>query len=236
MLHDHDAELAPEKAAAAELARALFCYEGEDGSKARLLLLSATPYRMLTLNTDDPEEGDHYADFLRTMRFLFGEEDGLARVEELKAELTKFRRALQSMPGSREAARVQRDRLQDMLSQVMARTERVDSTEDRNALVRAYEPELTIETDDLREARAVAHVARLASAPGIVEYWKSAPYLLNFMREYKLRDRLLALKKGASKELRQAIGRLLRTRSVRLRSRIQKFRNARMRGVSGYRL
>jgi len=235
LLHDHDAELAPEKAAAAELARALFCYEGDDGSKARLLLLSATPYRMLTLNSDDPEEGDHYVDFLRTMRFLFGEEDGLARVEELKAELTKFRRALQSMPGSSEAARVQRDRLHAMLSQVMARTERVDSTEDRNALVKAYEPELTIETDDLREARAVAHVARLASAPGIVEYWKSAPYLLNFMREYKLRDKLQALKKGASKELRQAI-RKASPHQIR-KAQVEEYaeiplRNARMRALA----
>jgi len=50
LLHDHDAEVAPEKAAAAELARALFSYKGEDGSRARLLLLSATPYRMLTLS------------------------------------------------------------------------------------------------------------------------------------------------------------------------------------------
>lgn len=80
LLHEHDERLAPEKAAAAELARALFSYSGPDGSSARLLLLSATPYRMLTLSSDDPEEGDHYSDFLRTMRFLFGDVDGEPRL------------------------------------------------------------------------------------------------------------------------------------------------------------
>jgi len=205
LLHEHDENLAPEKAAAAELARALFSYSGSDGSSARLLLLSATPYRMLTLSSDDPEDGDHYSDFLRTMRFLFGDVDGEARVKELENELSQFRRALQAMPATRSAARIQRDRVHHILSQVIARTERVDSTEDRNALVRELKPQLTIETDDLKEAKAVSHVAELVSAPGIVEYWKSSPYLLNFMRGYKLRERLQAVKLRPAKELRTAI-------------------------------
>lgn len=205
LLHEHDENLAPEKAAAAELARALFSYSGPDGSSARLLLLSATPYRMLSLSSDDPEEGDHYSDFLRTMRFLFGDVDGEARVTELENELSQFRRALQAMPASRSAARIQRDRVHHILSQVVARTERVDSTADRNSLVRELKPPLTIETDDLREAKAVSQVAELVSAPGIVEYWKSSPYLLNFMRGYKLRERLQAVKLRPAKELRTAI-------------------------------
>lgn len=205
LLHEHDENLAPEKAAAAELARALFSYSGPDGSSARLLLLSATPYRMLTLSSDDPEEGDHYSDFLRTLRFLFGDVDGEARVKELEIELSQFRRALQAMPATRSAARIQRDRVHHILSQVIARTERVDSTEDRNALVRELKPPLTIETDDLREVKAVSHVAELVSAPGIVEYWKSSPYLLNFMRGYKLRERLQAVKLRPAKELRTAV-------------------------------
>ena len=205
LLHDHNADSAPEKAAAAELARALFSYKGTDGSKARLLLLSATPYRMLTIKTDNAEEGNHYDDFLRTMRFLFGDEDGIARVEELKRELINFRRALQSMPATRSIALQHRDSVHGLLSQVIARTERVDTSEDRNALVRELKPEITIETEDLREAVAVAHVAELVNAPSTIEFWKSAPYLLNFMRGYKLREKLQTLKAQPTKELRAAI-------------------------------
>lgn len=205
LLHEHDEERAPEKAAAAELARALFSYSGPDRSTAKLLLLSATPYRMLTLNSDDPEEGDHYADFLRTMRFLFGDEDGEARVKELESELALFRRALRTVPEGKAPAIFRRDRIHCILSQVMARTERVDSTEDRNAQVLEVKPRLTIETEDLKEAKAVAQIAGLVGAPGIVEYWKSAPYLLNFMRDYKLREKLQSAKLRPAKELRQAI-------------------------------
>ncbi|MBX5177308.1 DEAD/DEAH box helicase [Rhizobium lentis] len=205
LLHEHDEQLAPEKAAAAELARALFSYSGGDGSKARLLLLSATPYRMLTLNSDDPEDGDHYSDFLRTMRFLFGAEGGDARIKELETELMNFRRALQAMPETSVQARVRRDRVQRILGEVIARTERVDSSDDRNALVKESKPELRIETDDLKEAKVIAQVAALVGAPGVVEYWKSAPYLLNFMRDYKLRQKLQTVKLRPSNELRHAI-------------------------------
>jgi len=205
LLHEHDESVAPKKAAAAELAQALFSYSGLDGSSARLLMLSATPYRMLSLSSDDPEEGDHYSDFLRTMRFLFGNDDGEARVRELKSELSQFRKALQAMPQSRLTAHIQRDRVHHILSQVVARTERVDSTSDRNSLVTESKPPLTIETDDLREATAVARVAALVGAPSVIEYWKSSPYLLNFMRGYKMPEQLQKMKLRPPKKLRTAI-------------------------------
>src|SRR5690606_14264982 len=47
------------------LARALFDYPD-----AKVLLLSATPYKMYTMYYERAED-DHYADFMRTVRFLF---------------------------------------------------------------------------------------------------------------------------------------------------------------------
>ena len=44
-----------------------------------------------------------------------------------------------------------------------------------------------VEPDDLRSAAVVAELARVTKAPDAVEYWKSAPYLLNFMRDYALK-------------------------------------------------
>jgi hypothetical protein len=55
---------------AAELAHHLFDHvDPETGRATRTLLLSATPYRMYT--TADEVDGDHYADFLATCRFLY---------------------------------------------------------------------------------------------------------------------------------------------------------------------
>ena len=48
----------------AELAQELFKYHGHLGDRARVLMLSATPYKMMTLS--DESKDDHYRDFLET--------------------------------------------------------------------------------------------------------------------------------------------------------------------------
>ena len=69
--------LDPDKEAGA-LARGLFEYQHE-ASRARVLLLSATPYKMYTLAHEEGE--DHYRDFIDTLRFLT--DGNTTRVEEL---------------------------------------------------------------------------------------------------------------------------------------------------------
>ena len=56
------------------------------------------------------------------------------------------------------------------------------------------EPKLLakVEPKDLRSAVSMSEVARVLKAPDTVEYWKSAPYLLNFMRDYALKRALRA--------------------------------------------
>src|SRR3546814_12948165 len=105
------------------------------------------------------------------------------------------------MPAKKELARETRDKLHSTLSQVIARTERVDRTEDRNALVRESRPKLTVETGDLEEVREVSKIADLVGAHSVIEYWKSAPYLLNLLRGYTLPDRLQSLKRLPANEL-----------------------------------
>jgi hypothetical protein len=85
---------------AAILARELFDYSGSDGHAARTLLLSATPYRMLTLAGDEPDEGDHYLDFLETLSFLYGHEKGPEVAATLAREMRTFRGLLHSLPQS----------------------------------------------------------------------------------------------------------------------------------------
>lgn len=72
-------------------------------------------------------------------------------------------------------------------------------------MMRDIDVQVTVESADLIEARAVARVAAAADAPGTVEYWKSAPYLLSFLRDYKLGQRLENLKDAPGKALLEAI-------------------------------
>jgi len=185
---------------AALLARELFTYCDRSGRGARTLLLSATPYRMLTLAGDAAEEGDHYEDFLNTLRFLYGSEKGSGVAASLAAEMQAFRGFLHNLPQSYSAACGARAKVEDCLKQVIARTERVSSTEQRDSMVREPPVKVTLNAADLAEAHVVAGLARVLGAPEIVEYWKSCPYLLNFMRSYDLKHRLKdqALKPSAA--------------------------------------
>lgn len=181
---------------AAHLARELFNYRDPQGHAARTLLLSATPYRMLTLQGDQAEDGDHYGDFLETLAFLFGKARGREMVSTLDREMRAFRTALQGLPAAKGDAMTQKAKVETSLKQVMCRTERVSSTIDRDSMVCEPKMALTIHVDDLRQAMAVSGVARAFEAPDVIEYWKSAPYLLNFMRDYALK-RVMKEKEGA---------------------------------------
>lgn len=190
---------------AAMLARELFDYSGGDGHAARTLLLSATPYRMLTLAGDEPDEGDHYQDFLETLSFLYGREKGPEVAATLAREMRAFRGLLHTLPQSHASAVEARQGIEQRLRAVIARTERVASTIERDSMM--SEPTLAVSVGpaDLAQASALSQVARTLDAPEIIEYWKSAPYLLNFMRHYSLKQLLTAAAQAPSAALRGAI-------------------------------
>jgi len=197
-------ELLHGESEAAELAHKLFDAVDPAGNQAKVLLLSATPYRMLSLREDDADAGDHYREFLDVLDFLFGERGAEVRAE-LETEMRHFRNALQTLPGSFNRAKDIKSGIEGTLRRVIARTERVSETTDRDAMMRDIEVPVTVEPSDLIEARAVARVADAADSPDTVEYWKSAPYLLSFLRDYKLGQRLEHLKDTPPEALVQAI-------------------------------
>jgi hypothetical protein len=192
---------------AADLARELFDYSDGDGHAARTLLLSATPYRMLTLPGDEPDDGDHYRDFVETVSFLYGRTKGPEVAKSLEREMREYRGFLHALPEARFEAIAARDRVEQRLRKVMARTERVASTVERDSMVSEPPMTITIQPADLLQAVAVSDVGRALDAPDITEYWKSAPYLLNFMRDYALKRRLKEKLDRPSPNLRDALER-----------------------------
>lgn len=167
---------------ASELARSLLEYPD-----VRVLLLSATPYRMLTL--DHEQDDDHYPDFIRTIRFLFG--DKQEEVDKLEHELQRYRRALYGLSkASEDELYSARDCIQDILRSVMVRTERVAVTKQRDAMVVEKVRHVPLIEDDLFQARFIDSVSQEVDSTDMVEYWKSSPYLLNFMKDYDLKKKL----------------------------------------------
>lgn len=219
---------------AAELAHELFDYSDGNGHAARTLLLSATPYRMLTLSGDEPDDGEHYRDFLETLSFLYGRTNGPQIAATLEGEMRQFRGFLHALPEARPAAIEARRGVERHLRKVMARTERVASTVNRDSMVAEPPMSIIVQPADLRQAASVSDVARALEAPEITEYWKSAPYLLNFMRDYALKRLLKDNLERPAARLREA---LVRARPAMLdHARLDAYEpldpaNGRMRGV-----
>jgi len=172
-------DLLGNETAAGELAQELMSYPD-----VRVLLLSATPYKMLTLYG---EEENHYEDFLHTLEFLL---DNKGHVKQIRDDLDAYRVSLYQR--SENGTEI-RDRLQNRLRKVMVRTERVSATRDRDAMVHEPPVETSLLPADLHRASALDNLTRAIGAQEAIEYWKSAPYLLNFMKGYKLKEQFSEL-------------------------------------------
>lgn len=184
-------DLLDSKSRAARLIRQLLNFKyrhdaPEAGLRARVLLLSATPYKMLTLYGDEGE--DHVSDFLRTCCFLCEEDEEVMR--GLRAAIRRYRLGLLDGQGRVQDLDEARRDLEARLLRFMARTERVRVSAKRDAMVEEVESKPPIRIEDLRQAQVIDRIATILKARDPIEYWKSAPYLLNVMRRrYRLKDR-----------------------------------------------
>jgi len=174
---------------AAELAHEFF-----NQSDARVLLLSATPYKPFTYSEEAEEGGGHYADFLKTLEFLAASDEP---VESLQADLAAMRQA--ALAGEPTAAI--RDRVQAQLRRWIARTER-PTGDTRATTLDSETSRFRVESDDFAGFVALRRVADEVKAPLGVEYWKSAPYFLNFLSGYRVGERVRDWMKDAESRAR----------------------------------
>ena len=168
--------------AASELAQGFF-----SNPQVRTLLLSATPYKMLTLQEDHAVGDDHHQDFLRTFGFLVNNSNAAAAFGALLAEygleLVRMRNhgtdRIQYLSGC----------IADNLRRVMVRTERLAVSDDRNGMLREVHPRgLRLDRREVRAYRQLQRLGRTLEQNDTMEYWKSAPYLLNFMDQYEIKS------------------------------------------------
>jgi hypothetical protein len=158
---------------------------------ARVLLLSATPYKMYTRGLDAGDD-DHYRDFLKTISFLVSNENAASDVDKT---LREFRRSLyQLAEGDGQQVEKHRSALESQLRDVMVRTERMAVSTNRDAMLKEVRSSVPVTIEDIEAFLETGHLINwLESVNGAqltdqTEYWKSAPFLLNFMEQYKLKQ------------------------------------------------
>ncbi len=168
-------EEAEDQNTSSDLAQRLF-----EQPDARILLLSATPYKPFTFAGEHDSGENHYSDFFETLNFLLKDD---TQIEVIKDLFRKFRGGLLVGDDVSEL----RDQLQTSLLRVMCRTERPAYLKNsgahiQNAMVVLNPPAVA----DLLDFVALEKLSALVDAPILIEYWKSSPYFSNFMDGYKI--------------------------------------------------
>ena len=78
--------------------------------------------------------------------------------------------------------------LEQRLRRVMARTERLASDSQRGGMLLDAPPaDASLHAVDVRAFLGAQRIADTVEQGDVVEYWKSAPYLFNFMDDYALK-------------------------------------------------
>lgn len=156
---------------------------------AKVLVLSATPYKMYTL-PDEPDSEDHYQDFTRTIGFLAGK-DRSRKVENL---LRVMRRAvLAGDDDSIDDAKQAKQKIEAELRRVMSRTERLAATPDRSGmLIERSLGQMELTATELKGWITDDAVSQHLAAKDMFEFWRSTPYALNLMDRtaYQIQERL----------------------------------------------
>ena len=126
---------------------------------SKILLLSATPYKLLDCAGND----EHYKEFYQLMKWL-----KLGNIEQLKKEF-------------KNVTKENKEEIESILLNVMCRTERLsfasnDMVEDKQKWVAEN---IKISPHFIKEYKKYS----LLNIPNILRYLKSAPYPLNYMNE-----------------------------------------------------
>lgn len=172
----------------AELARQL--YESQTGNgHTRVLMLSATPYRMSSVG-ESPGETSHHDEFIAMVKFLLRDDE--ATLTRLRSLLERFNDGLRTInPANAAPLEALRDQIQALLRGVMARTDRTPTSAERDAMVHAPSTPVYPDAAQMVTYAGLQRVAAALQVPDLLEYWRSAPAPLSFLSGYKLRERLI---------------------------------------------
>ena len=214
-------DLLTEKNSASDMARRLFEHEDKCGQSTKLLLLSATPYRMLTVSKDFQGDGNHYDEFIKVLKFLFEDNELDNRYVNIIKNLSMLRKEIECVAKDfghlhfQSGTKLKEDIERDLLK-VMARTEKVSGTREFDAMITNVRCLLPIRYGDLIEIRALEKVAGAIHATKgdkasqnsnmrLIEYWKSCPWILNFMHSYEIFKGIKKLRNSPPNELTSAM-------------------------------
>nr|MBQ4454582.1 DEAD/DEAH box helicase family protein [Clostridia bacterium] len=161
-----------------------------ESGEAKVLLLSATPYKLYsTLEEIEDARGidEHYQEFFQVMKFLLGDEYG-----EFEKVWSNYSVALHEFKkGDFSILRVKNE-AEDAMYGSVCRTERLSVMDSGDYTDESGVKAMHIRKEDIRSFLAMGNLLKniRASFSLPVDYVKSCPYLMSFMKNYKVKQEI----------------------------------------------
>lgn len=158
----------------------------------RVLLLSATPYKLYSTleEIDENSVDEHYEEFFNVINFLFDNDE---RIGDFKKVWNNYSVALHELKEGDSAILALKEAAENELYQGICRTERIsvmdngDYTDDS-----AVKEHIKISEKDIQSylqfGKVLEDMQAGFSLP--VDYVKSCPYLMSFMKNYKVKEKI----------------------------------------------
>lgn len=163
-------------------------------TNAKVLMLSATPFKPFTNASDAVYEEDHHQEFKKVLSFLL--HNDIEKLEDYEINRKRFFDLLRRPENLKYSDLQEKKNLESLYRSVLSRTERLLVSDDKNTLLKDFKIKVAITTSDIsnfvesdRILKALMEV-EMNSYHSIIPYSKSAPFPLSFMDNYKVKDDL----------------------------------------------
>lgn len=175
-------------------------------NNVRMLLLSATPYKLYSTLEEINENSidEHYSEFFKVMGFLIQEKD---KKQEFNEVWSNYSIKLRELTFNDNTIIEAKNYAEDAMYGSVCRTERISAMRSADIIDdTSVKKPLTVSPRDIKSyiqaQQLLAEMGTNLSVP--VDYIKSSPYLLSFMRDYQLKRQVEKYFKDNSGEIRKA--------------------------------
>lgn len=177
---------------------------------AKVLMLSATPFKAFTNRHDEQNDEQHYKELKRVLQFLYdGTDIDWHCYEEARSGIFSKMLSLKDIddkePVLNEIQKLKRY-VEDVYYRVIVRTEKIIASNDPNAMIaKMEETPLPVTKQGIEDFLHLDNVfkriyeRRQENAPSPVDYAKSAPYAMSFLRDYKVGEKASEVSVSLSK-------------------------------------
>lgn len=162
------------------------------GNGTRVLLLSATPYKLYSTleEINENQIDEHYSEFMQVMNFLIDDEKGQKEFKEIWSNLSVQLREIDLDYISVIEAK---KKAENAMYNGVCRTERIAAI-DKGDFINDESARLPISVTE-KDIISYVEADKLLNNIGVnnyvpVDYVKSSPYILSFMRDYKMKRQI----------------------------------------------